>query len=283
MPLAAVQSPYILIVLPDDDPINPRKDYDPFGHMACWHRRYNLGDEHDYEDSKDLFRDLANDSVSPREVLDYVKSGKSKTVRLEYNRSAKEWELHSLFDGLGKWYVEYTFSAPLVVNDVLKDSLLEELSAPDLKALAEKAHIIKPLYLYDHSGIRMSTDSFIGRAQHAEWDSGQVGWIYASYKDIEKEYGSLNPETIERADRLLDSEVKTYDAYISGQCYGFQLYKDGEEIDSCWGFLGDTDKIKESIIEHLEEGARGLVDDLDYTDTAVEEILMEESEYEDEI
>ena len=57
MPLAAVQSPYILIVMQDEDPINPREDYDNFGKMACWHRRYNLGDKHDYEDSADLFRD----------------------------------------------------------------------------------------------------------------------------------------------------------------------------------------------------------------------------------
>jgi len=81
----------------------------------------------------------------------------------------------------------------------------------------------------------------------------------------------------------LESEVNTYDNYITGNCYGFQLYKDGEQIDSCWGFLGDTDDIKEDIKAHLEEAARGLVDDLDYTDTAIDEILMEESEYEDEI
>ena len=34
------------------------------------------------------------------------------------------------------------------------------------------------LYLYDHSGLAMSTESFSGRAPHAECDSGQVGWIY---------------------------------------------------------------------------------------------------------
>jgi len=37
---------------------------------------------------------------------------------------------------------------------------------------------ILPLYLYDHSGISISSGSFIGRAPHAEWDSGQVGFSY---------------------------------------------------------------------------------------------------------
>ena len=42
------------------------------------------------------------------------------------------------------------------------------------------------------------------------------------------------------------------------------------------------DDIKESIKGNLEETARGLVDNLDYTDTAIDEILMEESEYEED-
>ena len=42
--------------------------------------------------------------------------------------------------------------------------------------------------LYDHSGLAMSTESFSGRAPHAEWDSGQVGWIYVSKEDALKEF-----------------------------------------------------------------------------------------------
>ena len=42
------------------------------------------------------------------------------------------------------------------------------------------------LYLYDHSGITMSTGSFCD-----SWDSGQVGFIYVTKEDIEKEYGAF--------------------------------------------------------------------------------------------
>lgn len=32
----------------DQDPMNPRTDYDNLGRMVCFHRRYTLGDKHDY-------------------------------------------------------------------------------------------------------------------------------------------------------------------------------------------------------------------------------------------
>jgi len=32
----------------DEDPRNPREDYDPLGKMICFHKRYNLGDKHNY-------------------------------------------------------------------------------------------------------------------------------------------------------------------------------------------------------------------------------------------
>lgn len=37
----------------DPDPPNPRDD-DNLGVMICWHRRYNLGDKHNYADPDDL-------------------------------------------------------------------------------------------------------------------------------------------------------------------------------------------------------------------------------------
>ena len=39
-----------LIVESDDDPVNPRTDYDHAGQMVCFHRRYRLGDAHDWRD-----------------------------------------------------------------------------------------------------------------------------------------------------------------------------------------------------------------------------------------
>jgi hypothetical protein len=43
---------FTLRIVQDEDPINPRLDFDNLGKMICFHRRYNLGDEHniDYSD-----------------------------------------------------------------------------------------------------------------------------------------------------------------------------------------------------------------------------------------
>jgi hypothetical protein len=223
---------------------SPRKN-DNFGHMICWHSRYDLGDEHEYEDPADLYRHLAADSVTAEDVLDYIKSGRSENVKLQYNRSSRQWDVNVYWQGLKEWYVEQSFPAPLQASEELKDVLLEELGTRDLGELAQRNNLILPLYLYDHSGITMNTTGF-----SCPWDSGQVGEIYCTYADIEKEYGNRNAESIAKAEHLLQAEVREYDHYIRGDCYGY-IIKDesGEEADSCWGFIGDFDKVKEWMKE----------------------------------
>lgn len=43
----------------DENAANPRKDFDNLGTMACWHRRYSLGDKHNY--SPEEFLNEIND------------------------------------------------------------------------------------------------------------------------------------------------------------------------------------------------------------------------------
>ncbi len=119
-----------------------------------------------------------------------------------------------------------------------------------------KPCVILPLYLYDHSGITMSTSSF-----SCGWDSGQVGWIFVTKEQVRKEYNvkRISKDLIEKVTNILEDEVETYDQYISGEVYGYRIsqievcdkgceHKD--EIDSCWGFYG-----MESV---EEEGERTL-------------------------
>ena len=100
----------------------------------------------------------------------------------------------------------------------------------------------------------MSTGSF-----GDPWDSGQVGFIYVTKEDIEKEYGAFNEKNLETAMSVLQGEVDIYDQYIQGDVYWYRLekflggtvageevspqealYEDifWEEIDSCGGFYG---------------------------------------------
>jgi len=48
---------YTVNIYPDEDPPDPRKESDHLGTMVCFHRRYNLGDRHEFRDP-DEFRDF---------------------------------------------------------------------------------------------------------------------------------------------------------------------------------------------------------------------------------
>jgi len=278
MSMVATKFPYILILRDDTDTDSPRQD-DCFGKMVCWHRRYNLGDKHDYSDPDEFLRRLVREKNIPdKELIEYIKSGQSDTVKLEYDRSARQWDVRSYDSQFKKWFTDCSFDAPLTGKEIeLADALAESMQMDDLMAIAEKHNCILPLYLYDHSGITMNTTGF-----SCPWDSGQVGWVYASHKDIKKEYGSFSEENAEKAMNLLRGEVTYYDHYIRGDCYGFQLYNGDEEVDSCWGFIGSPDDLREDIEGYLPDEAKGIMNNLvfRYDDPDIDDILQE---YEDEL
>ena len=137
----------------------------------------------------------------------------------------------------------------------------DNLSMGQVWDAINREFIFLPLYLYDHSGISISTSSFNGRAQHAEWDSGQIGYIYISKKQAVKEWGNklFTKKLEEKTVNYLVNEVKIYDDYLTGNIYGFIIEdQNGEELDSCWGFYPNHDN-KPSYTYCLEE-ARSIVD-----------------------
>ena len=109
-------------------------------------------------------------------------------------------------------------------------------TAPEMKGA-----LIIPLFLYDHSGITIKA----GSGFSCPWDSGQVGWIYATRATMLREWGNkkskhLSKKTRDAARACLVAETENYADYLEGNCYGFQVEdEDGEHLDSCWGFLGD--------------------------------------------
>lgn len=117
--------------------------------------------------------------------------------------------------------------------------------------------VMLPLFLLDHSGLRLSTAPFGG--PHGAWDSGQVGWIF-THAERAAELGiDWDPD---KARAELEAEVRVYDSYLAGEVYGFRLLQDGEEIASCWGFYG-TDWKTNGLIDHLPEDARALLEVLE--------------------
>ena len=183
-----------LKIIHDVSPESPR-EWDNLGVMACWHRRYKLGD------------------VQPKE-------------------SPEEW----------------------------------------LKENAPEGSVVLPLYLLDHSGLRISaTDDF--KHLHMGWDSGQVGWIVATPEKTRGYFaliaGETSKEILERARKVLLDEVKLYNDYLSGDVWGW-VFKTtkmcepcgsevAEEEDSCFGFYGDLEE--SGLAESVPDPAKPFIED----------------------
>ena len=123
------------------------------------------------------------------------------------------------------------------------------------------AVVTRPLYLYDHGGLRMKIGDFYGLLPqgHAEFDSGQVGFAYVIGKEAREEMGwkKITRKRRERLREILASEVEEYDQYLSGQVYHYLVVDDqtGQVIDSCGGFYGDLEYVK----CEAEDAADGII------------------------
>jgi len=112
--------------------------------------------------------------------------------------------------------------------------------------------VILPLYLYDHSGITISTTPF-----SCPWDSGKIGFICVSKEKILEEFGGkiVTKKLKEGVEKILKAEVLTYDQYLRGDIYRYKISKvttcdqgneHKEEIDSSWGFYGQDECMEEA-------------------------------------
>lgn len=112
----------------------------------------------------------------------------------------------------------------------------------------ERIAVILNVYAYEHGGITVSTSPFSCR-----WDSGQVGYIYLTRGDCLKEWGYKRLNAARRAKlyEYMRGEVSTYDQYLTGDVYGYQIVGGANHGDSCWGFYG-LDYVKEEVKAILE-------------------------------
>ena len=236
----------------DPDPSNPREN-DSLGTMVCWHKRYSLGgggDEHRHAEINDLWRHLLGD---------------------DYERIDQE-----ACDELNAWHQQhpqYRFGSP--ESQRIRHAVSRKLQQ-QIQTFLEERFVILPLYLYDHSGITMSTSS--GRFHICDshgWDWGMVGFIYVSKEDVLKTWSvkdwddpvyykhcNTTKTARQRARDALVAEVDEYDHYLTGACYGVCVEvfgQDGQKFNdhACWGFLGRkyaTQSLQEEVentIKHL--------------------------------
>ena len=141
--------------------------------------------------------------------------------------------------------------APVNVNE------FEDKNDEDILEEIGKYAVVLPLYLYDHSGVSIRTEPF-----SCKWDSGQVGIVYASMADVDKEWEGVDEKTQrENAERIMKSEISIYDDFLQGEVYGFELYEKcdkchhGQLVDSCWGFYGNNieeNGIKSAVLDDFQ-------------------------------
>lgn len=109
--------------------------------------------------------------------------------------------------------------------------------------------IYTPVYMYDHSGIALSSTPF-----SCKWDSGLIGYNYVSKSAVRADYKvkRITPKLHKSIISVLDAELEVYNHYVQGNCYEFRIFDSrGEFVDSCGGFIGSIDSIMISMKEHV--------------------------------
>ena len=166
-----------------------------------------------------------------------AKTVNGKTVRIVWDpdpESPREW------DNLGTmvcWHRRYNLG---------DKSASEQFRTPqefDERPGQSSSDVVLPLFLYDHSGLHMKVGSFQGLLPqgHAEFDSMQVGYIFVTAEKLRSEYGwkKITAKRHAEAIKYLEAEVSTYDDFLSGQVYGYEVEDaEGDLVDSCYGIYG---------------------------------------------
>jgi hypothetical protein len=184
---------------------------------------------------------------NPIETIDY----KGFEIRIFYDtfldESPREWSnigkmvcwssRHTLGDEQPK-NNPFDYMEEVIVDNGFWDTDHNEVTDEQVVKMFNKIAISLPLYLYDHSGITMNTTGF-----SCNWDSGQVGFIYVLKKDVLKEWSKkkMSKQLYAKAVKVLKQEVETYNQYLTGDVYGYQIIEpdcDENNLDSCWGFYG---------------------------------------------
>ena len=102
----------------------------------------------------------------------------------------------------------------------------------------EKEFHVFGLEAYIHSGVSLSLSNE-GQYPDRKWDVSQLGLVFVS-----KKTARIHKKARELALGLL----KTWNAILGGNVYGYIVERDGEQLDSCWGFIEDEWDIKKTQV-----------------------------------
>jgi len=230
---------YMIVIDYDecDDAESPR-EWDNLGTMICWHNNYILGDKNCYKDNTDFLESMLY------EVGEAYEGWVGETNA--FHPKSFDYATH-----MTEWRKKYNYDGVWTYQDFERE-LDEGLGDAQTEALwrIEDHMIILPIYMYEHSGITINTSGFA-----CPWDSGQVGWIYITHEDLKKEFKrkKLSKKLVSQAEDILRQEVDTYDRFLRGEYYKYEIYPCvEEEEDYVWD---DDDLVDDGYGFETEEYA----------------------------
>lgn len=156
-----------------------------------------------------------------------------------YAESPRDWDnlgimncYHRKYDIGDKWYTSDPFESFKSWEEVKKHIIKNE-----------DAGVILPVYMYEHSGVALSTTPFSCR-----FDSGQVGFIYARRSDILQEYRAkrITKRIKSMTETLLVNEVDIYGKYLNGELYEYTVYLGEVVDDNCGGYFDQFEAMIEA-------------------------------------
>lgn len=223
---------YTLRVEQEEYAESPR-EWDNMAKMICWHRHYNLGDKHDYDDSFEFLLDVAKEVGIYTDKMEDMTNEEIMT-ELRKDDSVCIVPLN-LYDHSG---ITISTSNGYPYNDRWDADCVGYVYITKEKAMKELCE-----YEVDENGNRIKIEH-----KHA---NGNVTYSYKTKPLTDETWRA-------RAREVIDAEVETYDQYLCGDVYGYILekevvveekcphcgevistYTEMEEVDSCWGFYGD--------------------------------------------
>jgi len=174
---------------------NPRDEYENIGTLYTWHNRYPLGGKLDYNNQPKIHNKL---------FWIYEEFELHKLPELQQFNVIDD-TLYILDEENEE--VEADYNATSVFQDTIITWMEENLC-------------ILPVYMYDHSGITINTKPF-----SCMWDSGQVGFIYAT-----KEHCNRLGVNFTEAEKILEGEIQLLDQYLTGDVWNAESYLCDEAI-----------------------------------------------------
>ncbi|MEW6770135.1 MAG: hypothetical protein AB1330_01900 [Bacillota bacterium] len=219
----------VLRVYVDDFPEDPRS-WDNLGTMVCWHKRYRLGDKHNFSTVRDFLESLVYDLMEDeRFILNCLNDGESVDHIIEEMSDEELWEIinkHAvvlplyLYDHGGLCMNTTGFACPWDSGQVgwiyvTHKRIKEEFIGAELDEISEATRKKSEEILKEE--VRVYSDYINGSV---------YGFRLVKVAKCEK-------------------------------CGG----ESEEEIDSCWGFYGDDFQIN-GLCDHIPEEYVCLVDEL---------------------